>query len=237
MKTLKKEKERADDAISRLAYITDANVLPSLKLSSTQPVSQPKETKMETFFKNCGRQGFTRLHLRRGNKTSTRDHSERMFTMPQFRVRKADNSATDHACEPYPVLQNNEGNNETFTEDDSREVSTASQLEEQNVDTLPTNHREEVCTGRWFSEGNPNSFGVDREGQASTAVLLKVENMVNLPAEDQKVSTVPQFREENMETVPVGRGRAGQYMNIGIYTFCSFSIFRNTILVIIYSCL
>ncbi|XP_027857341.1 kinesin-like protein KIF6 isoform X1 [Xiphophorus couchianus] len=213
VKTLKKEKERADDAIARLAYITDANVLPSLKLSSTQPVSQPKETKMETFFKNCGRQGFTRLHLRRGNKTSTRDHSERMFTMPQFRVRKADNSATDHACEPYPVLQNNEGNNETFTEDDSREVSTTPQLEEQNVDTLPTNHREEVCTGRWFSEGNPNSFGVDRESQASTAVQLKVENMVNLPAEDQKVSTVPQFREENMETVPVGR--AGQYMKIG----------------------
>ncbi|XP_054894080.1 kinesin-like protein KIF6 isoform X2 [Poeciliopsis prolifica] len=202
VRRLKKEKERADDAIARLSYITDL------------PHSQSK-TKMETFFKNYGGQGFTRLHLRKGNKTSTADHNKRMFRMPQFREGKADISATGHACQPYPVFQNNEENNETFTEDHIGKVSAALQLEEQNVDTLPMNQREEVCTGPWLSEGNLNSFGVDQEGQASTAVQLKVENMVTLLAGDQKVSTMPQFREENVETVPVGRGRPGQYMKKG----------------------
>ncbi|PWA16327.1 hypothetical protein CCH79_00004688, partial [Gambusia affinis] len=210
VKMLRKETKKADDAIARLAYLPD-----TLLSSSTHPVSQPKETKMGTFFKNYGGQGFTRLHLRRGNKTSAGYHSERMFRMPQLRVGKADISASCHACQPYPVLQNNEGNNKTFTKDHSGKVSTAPQLEDQNVDTLPTNQREEVCSGPWFSEGNPNSFGVDREGQASTAVQLKVENMVTLQAEDQKVSTMPQCREENMETVPVERGRAGQCMKEG----------------------
>ncbi|XP_008397872.1 kinesin-like protein KIF6 [Poecilia reticulata] len=210
VRILKKEKERADDAIARLAYITDAKVLPS----STQPVSQPKETNMETFFKNYGGKVFTRLHLRKGNKTSSADYSERMFRMPQFSVEKANISATGHAPQPYPVLQNNEGNNKTFTEDHGRKVSTAPQLAEQNVDTLPMDQRE-VCTGPWFSEGNLNSFGGDQEGQASTAVQVKVENNVTLLAEDQKVSTMPQFREENTETVPAGRGRAGQYMKKG----------------------
>ncbi|XP_047249007.1 kinesin-like protein KIF6 isoform X3 [Girardinichthys multiradiatus] len=214
VRILKKEKKRADDAVARLAYITNVKPLSSLRSFSISSASQPKEANMDTFLRN---HGSTMLQLREGNvETVTPGYSKRMFTLPQFRVGKVDIFPTDCAGQLSTVLQFKEEHEKTFTEDHRGKIPTVPQLEEKNMDTFSLNQGEQVFKGPWFREKNQNIFGMDQEGQASTAVQLKVENMDTLLAEDKGVSIIPQFREGNMETVPERQGgRAVQYMKRG----------------------
>lgn len=234
MRILKKEKKRADDAVSQLTYITSVKPLSSLSSSSTSTVSQPKEVNMDTFVRNHEGKGFTMLQLGEENVEMSIGHGERMLTMPQFREGKADIFPTDRARQPSTGLQFKAGNGKTFLVDTSGELPMVLHVGEKNVHTFPMNRREEVFTEPRFREGNLNSFGVNHEGQASTAVKSKGENMDTLLAEDKRVSTEPQFREGNMEIQPEGQGQALQYMKRGIYTFL-FLVFIFKFLVTTYS--